>query len=142
MNDKLRNKGKECLRTLLKIEKNIIILEDNIYKISKNETEYRNNILEITQLLENNNLIKDVLSIIKNNKLGFNSHVFSPIKNKFEEIDRYIINPIEVEEGVIECGKCHSKKTYSYQIQTRSADEPSTTFAQCVECGIKWKYCG
>ena len=138
----IRTKGKECLSLLLKLEKNVNVLENNIYKISKDENEYKNIILEVTQLLENKVHIKDVLFTIKNNKLGFDNNIYSPIKNKFEEIDHYIINPIEVEEGVIECGKCKSKKTFSYQIQTRSCDESSSTISQCVNCGNKWKYSG
>jgi transcription elongation factor S-II len=39
----------------------------------------------------------------------------------------------------IECISCR-KKTVSYsQAQTRSADEPMTTFCSCVSCGKNWK---
>ena len=27
-----------------------------------------------------------------------------------------------------------------YQLQTRSADEPMTTFVSCQECGHRWKF--
>lgn len=27
------------------------------------------------------------------------------------------------------------------QVQTRSADEPMTTFCYCNECGKRWKFC-
>lgn len=42
-------------------------------------------------------------------------------------------------EGMFRCRKCKSKKTTYYQLQTRSADEPMTTFVTCMECGTKWK---
>lgn len=42
-------------------------------------------------------------------------------------------------QGMLKCGKCHSKNTTYRQAQTRSADEPMTTFATCLECGNKWK---
>lgn len=41
-------------------------------------------------------------------------------------------------EGAFKCKKCGSEKTSYYQMQTRSADEPMTTFVQC-ECGNRWK---
>eukprot|EP00741_Cyanophora_paradoxa_P002271 tig00000571_g2203.t1 len=37
------------------------------------------------------------------------------------------------------CGKCGKRETTYYQMQTRSADEPMTTFISCVNCGNKWK---
>lgn len=33
-----------------------------------------------------------------------------------------------------QCSKCKEKKTTYYQLQTRSADEPMTTFVTCVVC--------
>ena len=43
-------------------------------------------------------------------------------------------------EGVFKCGRCKSKKTTYYQMQTRSADEPMTTFVTCLECEKRWKF--
>jgi len=37
------------------------------------------------------------------------------------------------------CRKCKSKKCSYYQLQTRSADEPMTTFVTCIDCGNRWK---
>ena len=42
-------------------------------------------------------------------------------------------------EGQFKCGKCKSKKTTYYQLQTRSADEPMTCYITCVACGHRWK---
>jgi DNA-directed RNA polymerase subunit M/transcription elongation factor TFIIS len=41
--------------------------------------------------------------------------------------------------GQFKCGKCKSVKTTYYQMQTRSADEPMTTYVTCMSCGSKWK---
>ncbi|KAK6202626.1 transcription elongation factor S-IIMeiotic DNA recombination factor [Scheffersomyces amazonensis] len=38
------------------------------------------------------------------------------------------------------CGKCKHKKVSYYQMQTRSADEPLTTFCTCENCGNRWKF--
>ncbi len=40
-----------------------------------------------------------------------------------------------------QCGKCRQRETQYYQMQTRSADEPMTTFVTCVNCGNRWKFC-
>lgn len=37
------------------------------------------------------------------------------------------------------CPKCECGKAYFKQIQIRSADEPSTIFYKCVDCGYEWK---
>lgn len=35
--------------------------------------------------------------------------------------------------------RCKSKKCTYFQLQTRSADEPMTTFVTCLDCGNRWK---
>lgn len=47
----------------------------------------------------------------------------------------------EAETDAFQCGKCKKRKTRYYQMQTRSADEPMTTFVTCVNCNNKWKFC-
>ncbi|XP_045075259.1 transcription elongation factor A protein 1 isoform X2 [Coregonus clupeaformis] len=39
------------------------------------------------------------------------------------------------------CGKCKKKRCTYTQVQTRSADEPMTTFVFCNDCGNRWKFC-
>ncbi|KAG8481438.1 hypothetical protein CXB51_026250 [Gossypium anomalum] len=38
------------------------------------------------------------------------------------------------------CGRCGQRKTTYYQMQTRSADEPMTTYVTCVNCNNHWKF--
>ena len=45
----------------------------------------------------------------------------------------------EVATDDFTCPRCHKKKCTFYQLQTRSADEPMTTFVTCVLCGKRWK---
>ncbi|KAM5355493.1 hypothetical protein ACJ41O_002139 [Fusarium nematophilum] len=40
----------------------------------------------------------------------------------------------------LECGRCKKKKVSYTQAQTRSADEPMTTFCECMNCGHRWKF--
>ncbi|KAI9284539.1 transcription elongation factor S-II [Umbelopsis sp. AD052] len=47
----------------------------------------------------------------------------------------------QAETDMFMCGKCKGRKTTYFQMQTRSADEPMTTFVTCVLCGNRWKFC-
>lgn len=42
--------------------------------------------------------------------------------------------------NMFKCTKCKQRKCTYYQMQTRSADEPLTTFVQCVNCGNRWRF--
>lgn len=53
-------------------------------------------------------------------------------KNKYEV-------KLEAATDTFKCRKCKSTKCTYYQMQTRSADEPMTTFVTCLECGQRWK---
>lgn len=46
-----------------------------------------------------------------------------------------------VDDGIMQCGKCKSRNTDFREQQTRSADEPTTKFCECFDCGHKWKFC-
>lgn len=43
--------------------------------------------------------------------------------------------------SLMKCFKCGKKNCTYNQVQTRSADEPMTTFVFCNECGNRWKFC-
>ena len=49
--------------------------------------------------------------------------------------------PAKATTDQFKCGRCGKRKTTYYQLQTRSADEPMTTFVTCVECNNHWKFC-
>lgn len=53
-------------------------------------------------------------------------------KNKFE------VN-MAASTDTFTCRKCKNNQCTYYQMQTRSADEPMTTFCQCICCGNRWK---
>lgn len=46
---------------------------------------------------------------------------------------------MELQESMLQCGKCKSKKIYHYEMQVRSADEPMTVFCTCLDCNKRWK---
>lgn len=41
--------------------------------------------------------------------------------------------------GMFKCSKCGKRETTYFQLQTRSSDEPMTTFHHCTNCGHRWK---
>jgi transcription elongation factor S-II len=43
--------------------------------------------------------------------------------------------------NMFKCGKCKKSNATYFQLQTRSADEPMTTFVTCLECNNRWKFC-
>ena len=136
----IRKKGIECLKLLLNNKKNINIFENVIYKLSdKDPDKYMNITMEVCNDIENKKSLRKILSKLKKGKVLFQRDEFIDIKNLLDEQDEFIVNPFEIEEGVLQCNKCDSKKTFSYTLQTRSSDEATTVFACCAQCGAKWK---
>lgn len=83
---------------------------------------------------------------VRAHKIAFMTHQeMSPIKwknliedKKIRDETRY--DPkLEASTDNFTCRKCKSKECSYYQLQTRSADEPMTTFVTCIPCGSRWK---
>jgi DNA-directed RNA polymerase subunit M/transcription elongation factor TFIIS len=55
-------------------------------------------------------------------------------KNEFIEDKKNNIYTTDI----YECYKCHKRRCTIEIIQTRAADEPATTFVNCVVCGNHW----
>ena len=73
-------------------------------------------------------------------EIGWKHPVFTEPRLSIEEENNALLNPFQIEEGVLQCNHCGSKRTYSFERQTRSADEGSTTFATCAECLKSWRH--
>ena len=131
-----------------------------VYEHNLKENEFINNYInisyeiftkikkEISECKERENLknvqkelILKIYEQLSKNNIEFNSIEFSSHKFKEYKQFKYLTEPLQVCEGIHTCSKCKSKKTYSYQLQTRSSDEPMTNFVTCAECGNKWKFC-
>ena len=83
---------------------------------------------------------------IKAHLLGFMTHQeMNPVKWQLlldlkTEKEKNMYSPnIEGNTDNFTCRKCKSNKCSYYQLQTRSADEPMTTFVTCINCGVRWK---
>jgi DNA-directed RNA polymerase subunit M/transcription elongation factor TFIIS len=91
-------------------------------------------------LLQDLSRMKDIANDIKNGKIGWKSETYSAIADKIAEYDDFLVNPFTVVEGVCQCPKCGSAKTFSTSKQTRSQDESTTIFCRCSNCNNKWIY--
>lgn len=65
------------------------------------------------------------------------------LEKKLAENKTRILGEQEI-EGILPkislpCPKCQKTEAEYYQLQTRSADEPATTFYHCLSCGHRWR---
>ncbi len=61
------------------------------------------------------------------------------IDNKTRVVDEEINSVQFLPKIKEECPECHNAEAYYEQFQTRSADEPATTFYTCTACKHKWR---
>lgn len=135
----LRIRGREAISTALTNKKNISVLENAIFSQTTDEQIYIRTILQATQDIRDKNVsLKQLLTSIKEGKIGWNHPCHKIRKNKLQEHDDYLNNPFEIEEGALDCPKCKSGSVHSYSQQTRSGDESTTVFAWCMKCNYKW----
>jgi len=104
------------------------------------------------KMITNNLKHEELFNILKNKKIKAHELVFMThqemrpdIWNSLIELkkikDENKFSPkIEASTDDFTCSKCKSKKCTFYQLQTRSADEPMTTFVTCINCGNRWKF--
>lgn len=76
-------------------------------------------------------------NLVKMTKEEMNPEVWTALKTKI--MNQAMFKKEEYEDGMFKCNRCKSMKTVYYQMQTRSADEPMTTYVTCTECNLKWK---
>ena len=157
-----RELSKNIIGKYLNNQKNIITFEKLIYNLTKDKPSmYRVYIFQLCLILSNRERIfsvindekisegisrgkdkmriKDILDIIKQDKLGFNHEGFKNERILQEEYDEYLVNPFEVVKGLLKCPKCKSDKTMSYSKNDRSSDEPMSVYATCFMCKFNWR---
>jgi transcription elongation factor S-II len=61
------------------------------------------------------------------------------IEKKIKRDRLKFTNNVEASTDMFSCSRCKSKKCTYYEMQTRSADEPTTVFVTCLNCGKNWK---
>jgi transcription elongation factor S-II len=128
-------------------EKNLIKKWSNIHFT----TIYIQKLKTILFNLSNQNTLDIILQKIKNkemkpHELAFMTHqeirpdIWDNLLEEKKIKDENKFSPkIEASTDDYTCSKCRSKQCTFYQLQTRSADEPMTTFVTCINCGNRWK---
>lgn len=137
---------------ILKIAKEI---ENEVFK-SENlivDNNYRNRIRNYTMNIKNkknpglrNDLLTQKLKALAFINMSPNEIASDSLKKEMDEIKKKNLFDAQgaTEKRAVTdrftCGKCKEKKVSYYQLQTRSADEPLTTFCTCEACGNRWKF--
>jgi DNA-directed RNA polymerase subunit M/transcription elongation factor TFIIS len=84
--------------------------------------------------------LNDAIARIRNGEVGWLAPECKPFQIEEEIKEQFLENPFTVDEGVLECNKCGSRKTMSYQLQDRSGDEGTSTYGKCFQCGASWRH--
>ena len=94
---------------------------------------------------------KDLLYKLKKNKISAKTLAFMTHQEMNPKIWKEMVaekikrdkNLTQVDMSAatdeFKCYKCQKRQCTYYQLQTRSADEPMTTFITCLNCGNRWK---
>ncbi|XP_069099336.1 transcription elongation factor A protein 2 isoform X3 [Pleurodeles waltl] len=164
--DSVRNKCREMLIGALQLDNDYIAIgadcehiaaqiEDCIYKEIKNtDLRYKNRVRSrISNLKDSRNpeLRKNVLcgSITPEqiSQMSSEEMASKELKEIREAMTKESIREHQMaktggtETDLFLCSNCKKKNCTYTQVQTRSADEPMTTFVLCNECGNRWKFC-
>jgi transcription elongation factor S-II len=65
---------------------------------------------------------------------------WAPLIEAKQERDKLLYDTKQECNSEFTCGKCKKNNCSYYQLQTRSADEPMTTFVNCLSCGNRWRF--
>ena len=92
----------------------------------------------LRQLLKNEDISPKTLAFMTHQEMN-PEHWRTMIDAKIKrDSNKYTVN-VEAMTEMFTCKKCKSKRCTYYELQTRSADEPSTIFITCLDCGKHWK---
>ncbi|XP_017154851.1 transcription elongation factor S-II [Drosophila miranda] len=165
MTDAVRLKCREMLTTALKMgevpegcaepEEMAAELEDAIYSEFKNtDMKYKNRIRSRVANLKDpknpglrGNFMCGAVSAKQLAKMTPEEMASDEMKKLREKFVKEAINDAQLatvqgtKTDLLKCGKCKKRNCTYNQLQTRSADEPMTTFVMCNECGNRWKFC-
>lgn len=130
-------------------EKNVVRKWENKYFV----TIYVDKFRSIIRNLDKNSIVGNKMLLKRLKKKDFKAHELAFMKHQqlYPEKWKALIdakierdnNAIKIDESGAtddyQCWKCKNRKCTFYQLQTRSADEPMTTFVSCLSCANRWR---
>ncbi|XP_005107044.1 transcription elongation factor S-II [Aplysia californica] len=163
--DAIRLKCRELLSNALKSseipegahdpEELAAAVEDAIFEEFNNtEVKYKNRIRSRVANLKDSrnpqlrqNVLIGLISAQRIAAMSAEEMASTEMKQLREKLTKEAINDHQMAKtggtatDLFKCGKCRKNNCTYNQVQTRSADEPMTTFVYCNECGNRWKFC-
>lgn len=130
-------------------------LEEEIYREFRNtDMRYKNRVRSRFSNLKDpknpslrNNYVSGAITAAKLAKMTSEEMANDEMKKLRERFVKEAINDAQLatvqgtKTDLLKCGKCKKRNCTYNQLQTRSSDEPMTTFVLCNECGNRWKFC-
>jgi transcription elongation factor S-II len=111
------------------------IYKDRIRSIYKNINNSQTNLL--TNLIEKK-LKPQTIAFMSHQEMS--PHIWKEIiEAKIKRDKNMTDDNMSAATDEFKCYKCKKRKCTYYQLQTRSADEPMTTFVSCLNCGNRWR---
>jgi len=130
-------------------------LEEDIFNEFKNtEMKYKNRVRSRIANLKDSknpdlrlNFLTGSISSARMAKMSAEEMASAEMKKIREQFVKEGINDSQLamvqgtKTDLLKCNKCGKRNCTYNQLQTRSADEPMTTFVLCNVCGNRWKFC-
>eukprot|EP00062_Callorhinchus_milii_P010103 gi/632954608/ref/XP_007893052.1/ PREDICTED: transcription elongation factor A protein 3-like [Callorhinchus milii] len=130
-------------------------IEDYIYQeFQKTDMKYKNRVRSRISNLKDpknpslrNNVLSGMITLVHIARMTAEEMASDELKDLRNVLTQEAIREHQMAKtsgthtSLLQCGKCKKKNCTYNQVQTRSADEPMTTFVLCNECGNRWKFC-
>ncbi|KAF2808531.1 transcription elongation factor S-II [Mytilinidion resinicola] len=152
MYDGLAHMSEDLPEDVLRMARDVEVAAYNVYQ-SETSEQYKTKLRSLYQNLKNKSnpqLRKRILSgeitakrfvVMTHEELKSAERRAEDARLEKENMREAMVAQVEKSiSATFTCGKCKQKKVAYSQAQTRSADEPMTTFCECTNCGNRWKF--
>jgi len=110
----------------------------NVYTVLDPRSYINKGDCHVMNLIENKTFLPHEI-VFQKNSILYPTRWEALLKKRNDEISSLFYENTLNFTDQFKCMKCKERKCTYYQLQTRSADEPMTTFITCMNCENKWK---